>query len=150
MQKLENLSTKSVDFDFEKIWGGILDFWRLVRRRTEWLSDAPWASKMLWRPHRMALGRPLGLKNALASAQNGSRTPPGLQKRFGVRTEWLSDVPLGLKNALASAQDGSSASQAPPSTLVLKIWQNFFSDENRTINTPLKSILDHWRPPGHP
>ena len=43
--------------------------------------------------------RPLGLKNALASAQNRSRSEksPGPQKRFGVRAESLPDVPWALK-----------------------------------------------------
>ena len=90
MQKLENLSTKSVDFDFEKIWGGILDFWRLVWRRTEWLSDAPWASKTLWRPYRMALGRPLGLFL-------------GKNKAFSASFSRTTELTVGFANAICSA-----------------------------------------------
>ena len=47
-----------------------------------------WAQKMLWRPHRIAFGVPLGLK-----------------KCFGVRTRSLSGHLVGSKNALASAQN---------------------------------------------
>ena len=47
-----------------------------------------WAQKMLWRPHRISFGAPLGFK-----------------KCFGVRTESLSGHLLGSKNALASAQE---------------------------------------------
>ena len=98
----------------------------------------------------MALGRPLGFKNALANAQNGSRTSLGTENTLFLPYQ----THLGTENTLflptKRARLLLSDVQAPPSTLALKIWHNFFSDENRTINTPLKSILDHWRPPGHP
>ena len=59
--------------------------------RTKRTSDVPWASKTLWRPHRIALGRPLGLKNALASAQNRSRSEKSIGIPLFCRTKRTSE-----------------------------------------------------------